>query len=124
MTKPTISACACIALAAVATIWQASSALANQEPGNNLTAPSSGSASPSATTGTPEHLIEPKAELKAKALKLFNDYKQKDQASDPSLINLYAADAVIYSGIERERGGVLYDKLDRATFANQMSSAI
>jgi hypothetical protein len=118
VTKSIKSASACIVLAAAAALWQASGALANQEPGNNLSAPASDS------TNTTEHLIEPKAELKAKALKLFSDYKQKDQSSDPSLINLYATDAVIYSGIERERGGVLYDKLDRATFASQMASAI
>lgn len=121
MTKSIKSVSAFIVLA-LATLWQAGGALANQEPGNNLTAPADASASSSADTT--EHQTEPKAELKAKALKLFNDYKQKDQSSDPSLINLYATDAVIYSGIERERGGVLYDKLDRATFASQMGSAI
>lgn len=119
MTIKTTVKTAYVTLVALTVAWQAA-ALANQAPGNNELDQTNSAAS----SATPEPQIEPKAELKAKALKLFNDYKQKDMASDPTLINLYAADAVIYSGIERERGGVLYDKLDRATFANQMASAI
>ncbi len=115
--RATYKTASLVALTTLCTLACQPNVWANQQPGDNQV-------STPALSGNPEVSKEPKGEIKNKAIKFFEDYKQKDQNSDPSLINLYAADAAIYSGIERERGGVLFDKMDRATFASQMALAI
>lgn len=67
---------------------------------------------------------ESKSELKAQALKLYEKFKQLDSNSDPALLDLYSDDAVIYSGVERERGGVIFEKFRKADFKAEVERAI
>lgn len=67
---------------------------------------------------------ESKSELKAQALNLFEQFKKLDSNSDPALVDLYSNDAVIYSGVERERGGVLFEKFKKADFKAEVERAI
>ena len=50
------------------------------------------------------------------ARQLFEEYKKRDQASDPKLVDLYAADATIESDVEREDAPTQKEKYDRAKF--------
>lgn len=67
---------------------------------------------------------ESKSELKAQALNLFEQFKKLDSGSDPALVDLYSNDAVIYSGVERERGGVIFEKFKKADFKAEVERAI
>lgn len=67
---------------------------------------------------------ESKSELKAQALSLFEQFKKLDSNSDPALVDLYSEDAVIYSGVERERGGVLFEKFKKSDFKAEVLRAI
>lgn len=57
------------------------------------------------------------------AEKLFESYKKLDLAGDPGLIELYGPEAQIEAGVERERGDVRVQKMNRETFAKEIAAA-
>jgi hypothetical protein len=59
----------------------------------------------------------------AEAETLFNAYKKLDLGNDPRLIELYAPTAQIEAGVERERGDIRVQKMNRETFAKEIATA-
>ncbi len=66
---------------------------------------------------------ESKAEEFAEARQVFEQYKKLDLAGDAKLIELYAPAANIEAGVERERGDVRWQKLDRDGLAKEIAAA-
>lgn len=63
---------------------------------------------------------ESKTEEFADARQVFELYKKLDLAGDAKLISLYSPAATIEAGVERERGDIRWQKLDRDGLAREM----
>ncbi|CAN5265303.1 hypothetical protein BH11CYA1_BH11CYA1_02400 [soil metagenome] len=59
----------------------------------------------------------------ADAQRLFDQYKNFDLSNDIKLVQLYAPEAVIEAGVERDRGDVRWQKLTRDTFAKEVENS-
>ncbi len=70
-----------------------------------------------------ETRAETKPEEFAEARQVFEQYKKLDLASDVKLIELYAPAATIEAGVERERGDIRWQKLDRDGLAKEIAAA-
>lgn len=85
------------------------------------------SACPSAFAGehkSKEHKSKDfKAQDFADAQRLFDQYKKYDLSNDMKLVELYAPDATIELGVERERGDVRWQKLNRDGFAKEVATS-
>ena len=64
-----------------------------------------------------------KAQDFADAQRLFDQYKKYDLSNDVRLVELYAPDATIELGVERERGDVRWQKLNRDSFAKEVATS-
>jgi hypothetical protein len=64
-----------------------------------------------------------KAQDFADAQRLFEQYKKYDLSNDMKLVELYAPDATIELGVERERGDVRWQKLNRDSFAKEVATS-
>lgn len=63
-----------------------------------------------------------KAQDFADAQRLFDQYKKYDLSNDMKLVELYAPDATIDLGVERDRGDVRWQKLNRDRFAKEVAN--
>lgn len=59
----------------------------------------------------------------ADAQRLFDQYKKYDLSNDMKLVELYAPDATIELGVERERGDIRWQKLNREAFAKEVATS-
>jgi hypothetical protein len=59
----------------------------------------------------------------ADAQRLFDQYKKYDLSNDMKLVELYAPDASIELGVERERGDIRWQKLNREAFAKEVATS-
>ncbi|MBP9092356.1 hypothetical protein KBI23_15115 [bacterium] len=59
----------------------------------------------------------------ADAQRLFDQYKKYDLSNDMKLVELYAPEATIELGVERERGDVRWQKLNRDCFAKEVATS-
>lgn len=78
-----------------------------------------------AKTASPlESKQETKKDLKEKALAAYEKFQTLDKNSNTALLDLYSEDAVIYSGVERERGGVIFEKFKKKDFQTEVERAV
>ncbi len=66
---------------------------------------------------------ETRAEEFAEARQVFERYKRLDLTGDAKLIELYSPAATIEAGVERERGDIRWQKLDRDGMAKEIVAA-
>lgn len=64
-----------------------------------------------------------KAQDFADAQRLFDQYKKYDLSGDMKLVELYAPDATIELGVEREHGDVRWQKLNRDGFTKEVATS-
>ncbi len=82
---------------------------------------------PEASAKKPENKEHKSKDFKAQdfadAQRLFDQYKKYDLSNDMKLVELYAPDATIELGVERERGDVRWQKLNRDNFAKEVATS-
>ena len=67
---------------------------------------------------------QPSQELRERANKFFETYRDLDRQSNPALIDLYSDDAVIHASIERAGGGILTEKFNKDEFKQELLRSI
>lgn len=74
-------------------------------------------------TTTPQAPLETKKEIKEAAERFYLQYQKLDRETSLALIDLYTPDAAIHTGVERERGGIVYDRLSKEAFKARLEAS-